>query len=224
MNIVCIIGSPHGVEGNTAALTESVLQGARSRGALCEVVSLAEKDVGPCCGCDICHRSGACPHGDDFEEIRKKIETADGVVLASPNYIFNVSAQMKAFMDRCCGVIHCMSFRGKYGLSVVTSGGGADEPLIDYMNQFMLATGIHPLGGVHAAMSTLEGGLFTDELKQQARELGAYLVQAWNRGEVNEETIVAMASFRERMRSLVTWHKDEWPYEYEYWQNNQEIQ
>ncbi len=33
-----------------------------------------------------------------------------------------------------------------------------------------------------------------------------------------------MVAFRERMRSLVTWRKDEWPYEYEYWQNNQEIQ
>lgn len=26
------------------------------------------------------------------------------LILASPNYIFNVGAQMKAFMDRCCGV------------------------------------------------------------------------------------------------------------------------
>ncbi|NIQ96459.1 MAG: flavodoxin family protein, partial [Desulfuromonadales bacterium] len=129
MNIVCVVGSPHGVEGNTARLMEHVLQGAKSRGALCEVISLAQKQVGFCCGCDTCHRSGRCPHGDDFEEIREKIEAADGVILASPNYIFSVSAQMKAFMDRCCGVVHCMSFRGKYGLAVVTSGGGGDEPI-----------------------------------------------------------------------------------------------
>lgn len=224
MNIVCILGSPHGEKGNTARLLEFVLQGARMRGALVEIVSLAQSRVGPCRGCDTCHRSGACPHGDDFEAIRAKIEKADGVILASPNYIFSVSAQMKAFIDRCCGVVHCMSFRGKYGLSVVTSGGGGDEPIVDYMNQFLLVTGVHPLGGVHAAMGELEGGAFPEELKQRARELGADLVRAWDKGEVQQETIAAMAAFRERMRSLVTWHKDEWPHEYEYWQKNQGLQ
>lgn len=224
MNIICIVGSPHGTGGNTARLMNFVLQGARSQGAFCEVISLADKEVRPCCGCDSCHRSGDCPLDDDFAEIRRKVEAADGVILASPNYIFSVTAQMKAFMDRCSGVIHCMSFRSKYGLSVVTSGGGEDAPIVDYMNQFLLMTGIHPVGAVHAAMSTLPEGEFPEELQKQARELGAHLVQAWESGAVSEETILAMASFRERMRSLVTWQKDAWPYEYDYWQRNHDLQ
>jgi multimeric flavodoxin WrbA len=78
----------------------------------------------PCLACDTCHRKGRCAQNDEFESIKGKILEADGLVLASPNYIFSVSAQLKAFMDRCCGVVHCMAFEGKYGVSVVTSGGG----------------------------------------------------------------------------------------------------
>ena len=41
-----------------------------------------------------------------------KIINLIGSPLGSPNYIFQVSAQMKAFMDRCCQAIHCLSFEG----------------------------------------------------------------------------------------------------------------
>ena len=224
MNIVCIIGSPNGREGNTARLTDLVLQGAKSQGALCEFVCLTPELVGPCLSCDSCHTSGDCSRRDGFEELREKIEAADGVILASPNYIFSVSAQMKAFMDRCSGVIHCMSFRGKYGLSVVTSGAGEDGPVIDYMNQFLLVTGVTPVGGVHAAMGTLPGGEFPEDLQQKARDLGAHLVKAWKSQEMDEDVLLAMTSFREKMRSLILCQKDHWPYEYAYWQRHHDLQ
>ena len=78
--------------------------------------------------------------GDDLAElkhvlIKAKIVGAEGLILASPNYINNVSAQMKGFMDRCCGVVHCLQFWGKYGVSVVTSGGDGDEQSTGQANQ-----------------------------------------------------------------------------------------
>jgi|MudIll2142460700_1097286.scaffolds.fasta_scaffold02854_7 hypothetical protein len=33
-----------------------------------------------------------------------------------------------SLMDRCCGLVHCMAFEGKYGASVVTSAGGDEAP------------------------------------------------------------------------------------------------
>ena len=105
-----------------------VLEGARQAGAEVELFSLTEKDVQPCRGCDACHVSGECIIDDDFAEIRGAFERADGLILASPNYIVSVSAQLKAVLDRCAPLVHLQALEGKYGAAVVTSGGpGSDE-------------------------------------------------------------------------------------------------
>ena len=101
MHIVSILASPHGLKGNTARLLSLVLEGAVAEGAKNETIALPGNTVLPCMACDTCHRKGRCPQNDEFESIRGKILESDGVVLASPNYIFSVSAQMKALMDRC---------------------------------------------------------------------------------------------------------------------------
>jgi multimeric flavodoxin WrbA len=145
------------------------------------------------------------------------IMKADALVLASPNYIWNVSAQMKAFMDRCCGVVHCMQFWGKYGASVVTSGGGGDESVTGYMNHFLLTTGILPVGAVSAAMSSMPAGGFTEEVMENARSLGEDLVSAWKSQEVDDETNRLRNDFRQRMLKLISYRKEEWPYEYGHW-------
>lgn len=124
MKIIGIVGSPRKIKGNTGRLMLEVLKAAEKEGATFETVDLPGGTVLPCKACDTCHQKGFCPQKDDFENIKAKIMESDGVVLASPNYIFSVSAQLKAFMDRCCGVIHRMAFEGKYGASVVTSGEG----------------------------------------------------------------------------------------------------
>lgn len=222
MNIVSILGSPHGLAGNTGRLLELVLAGVRAEGASTETICLGAGEVRPCVACDACHKTGRCPLPDVFEELRAKIAAADGVILASPNYIFSVSAQLKAFMDRCCGTIHCLGFEGKYGAAVVTSGGGGDEPIVDYIGKFQLATGTRPIGGVHATMAAQPEGAFTEGIEQQARQLGAELVRACRERRTDPDVERQMRDFRARMRELVVWRREEWPYEYNYWQNRHE--
>ncbi len=217
MNIISLLASPHGLKGNTAGLLRLVLQGAEAEGARTEVVILRGDTVLPCRGCNVCHKKGRCAQKDGFEPLKEKILAADGLVLASPNYIFNVSAQLKAFMDRCCGVVHCMSFWGKYGASVVTSGGGDEEPITEYMNHFLITTGAVPVGAARANMSTVPEGGFTDEVKESARALGKRLVEAWREAAVPAQVERRRSEFSGRMRALVAYRKEEWPYEYQYW-------
>lgn len=220
MKIISLLASPHGLKGNTAALLELVMEGARGAGAETETVVLPGGTVGPCKACDVCHKQGACPQKDDFESIKAKIYEADGLALASPNYIFHVSAQLKAFMDRCCGVIHCMSFRGKYGASVVTSGGGGEEPIADYMSRFLVTTGITPAGAVGATMGGIQGADFPDDIKNDAMNLGKKLVESCESKASFPEIEKAQAEFKERMQMLLQFRKEEWPYEYEYWREH----
>jgi multimeric flavodoxin WrbA len=219
MKIISLVGSPHKEKGNTAKLLRLVLDGAEGAGAQTETIFLPGGTVLPCRACDNCHKKGTCPQKDDFESIKQKIYESDALVLASPNYIFSVSAQMKAFMDRCCGVIHCMSFEGKYGASVVTSGGGDEKPIVDYMNHFLVTTGVTPVGSVWATMGASSGG-FTDEIKNEALELGKNLVRSRKSKSAFPEVEKFRNEFKQRMQLLMLYRKEEWPYEWEYWRTH----
>ncbi len=217
MKVIGLIGTPHGKKGNTGRLLDLVLAGIESRRGETETIALKGGNVLPCRGRDTCHKKGACPQKDDFEKIKAKIHDAVGVVLTSPNYIFNVSAQLKAFMDRCCGVIHCLGFEGKYGASVVTSGGGDEAPIAEYMNHFLMTTGIVPVGAVWATMGAFGDDAFPEEIVTNARRLGEKLVTAWENCEKPAGVEEKMRAFSDRMRLLIAYRKEEWPYEYVYW-------
>jgi multimeric flavodoxin WrbA len=217
LKIISLVGSPHGLRGNTAGLLRVVLKGAEALGAQNETIVLKGDSVRPCRGCDTCHKKGRCVQKDDFESIKQKIHAADGLILASPNYIFSVSAQLKAFMDRCCGVIHCLAFEGKYGAAVVTSGGGDEAPVAEYMNHFLMTTGIMPVGAVWATMGTLTGDDFPRDIRERALSLGERLVNAWKNKERPADTAKAMDAFHDRMKTLIQYRKEAWPYEYDYW-------
>lgn len=220
MNIIGIIGSPRGKKGNTGRLLAEVLEGARQAGANTDVIVLKPGTVRPCMGCDQCHVSGRCPQKDEFETIKARILAADGLVLASPNYIFNVSAQLKAFMDRCCGVLHCLGFEGKYGAAVVTSGGGDEKPIISYMNHFLITTGILPVGAMGVTMGNLENDEFTENIRKNAAALGRKLVRSWQDKKRSPAMERKMAAFKARMEGLIAWRKQDWPYEYDYWRKH----
>ena len=220
MKTLGIVGSPRGLKGNTGRLMMEVLKAAEAEGASVKAIALPGDTVLPCTACNTCHKKGYCPQKDDFENIREEIIGSDGVVIASPNYIFNVSAQLKAFMDRCCGVIHRMAFEGTYGASVVTSGGGDEEAVAEIINHFMITTGITPVGSVWATMGSLAGDAFPPKILEKAQALGRKLVHDWKHRVSTPEIEARKAQFMERMRQLMLYRKDEWPSEYEYWRKH----
>jgi len=218
MKIVSIIGSPHGMDGITGQLLGPLLDAARQAGAEVTAISLADLSVLPCTACDACHRAGTCSQTDDFEHVRRAIDEADGLVLASPNYIFNVTAQMKALLDRCCGPLHLQAFDGKYGAAVVTSGGPGSIEVEKYLLRFLRNLGMWTVGSVGA-----EGRQFADPsarapLMEAAGRLGTRLVDAIYRKTKFPDQESDRREFYDRMKMLITMRREEWPYEYEYWQ------
>ena len=100
--IVVLLGSPR-EHGNSAALAEQVAAGARDGGAEVESFYLHGMDIQPCDACDACRGSSAdeCILEDGMQEVYPRLREADALVIASPIYWFNMSAQIKLFMDRC---------------------------------------------------------------------------------------------------------------------------
>jgi multimeric flavodoxin WrbA len=100
--VVVVLGSPR-KDGNSAALAEQVVLGARARGADVETFHLHEMNISPCDACDACRADSAtdCVIDDQMRLLYPKLRSADALVIASPIYWFTMSAQTKLFMDRC---------------------------------------------------------------------------------------------------------------------------
>lgn len=100
MKIAAFLGSPR-KNGNTEILLGNVLDGARSNGAAIEMIRLTDYAVHPCVACGGCEQTGRCVLEDDMQVLYEKIDGADRLVIASPIYFYSVTAQTKAFLDRC---------------------------------------------------------------------------------------------------------------------------
>ncbi len=214
MKLVGILGSPHGMEGATGPLLRAVLD---ATGGEVELFCLRDLAVTPCMGCDVCHKVGRCAIRDDFHRVLEALVGADGFVLASPNYITSVSAQMKALFDRCCGPLHIQLLEGKYGAAVVTSGGDESPEVEAYMLRFVTTLGCTAVGSVGAAARELQEAEASAAVLERAAALGTRLAEAIRTGERFPEQEPARAAFRARMQQLVRFRQDEWPYEYRWW-------
>jgi multimeric flavodoxin WrbA len=100
--IIIVKGSPR-KSGNSAILAEQVAAGAQAAGAEVESFYLHGLDIQPCDACEACQGAADldCIIDDDMQTLYPKIRQADAIVYASPIYWFNLSAQMKLFIDRC---------------------------------------------------------------------------------------------------------------------------
>lgn len=102
MKIIGLNGSPR-KKGNTAQLMDEVLQHAESKGAQIKRYDLNQLEMKGCQGCFSCKapdKAGSCALKDDMSDILEEVLSADAVVLASPIYMWQVSAQAKIFTDR----------------------------------------------------------------------------------------------------------------------------
>jgi multimeric flavodoxin WrbA len=99
LKILAIVGSPR-LDGNTNYLVDQALAEAEKLGAETEKIVISQHKVNPCLGHDNCASRESCTQKDDAGWIIDKFYEADGVILATPVYYLNVTAQMKAFLDR----------------------------------------------------------------------------------------------------------------------------
>ena len=158
MKILAISGSPR-KDGNTVTLLNEVLAGAKQDGADVELFSVAGRNIQPCDGCWGCTKTGKCHIKDDMQTLRDQMLEADGIIFGTPIYFYDMTAQMKAVMDRTLG----LSLANKVGGVVAVCG---SLGLIDALKDFafyMMIRRMLPAGHVSAyAMSP-------DELKKMEK-------------------------------------------------------
>jgi multimeric flavodoxin WrbA len=100
MNVIGVVGSKR-KKGNTAILVEQALKPFREAGDSCEVIHLGSLSFDGCHGCEACAKTNRCVFKDDMQPLYEKIRAADAIILGSPTYFYNMTSDMKKFIDRC---------------------------------------------------------------------------------------------------------------------------
>lgn len=142
MKVIAFNGSAR-KEGNTSILLNLVLDELKAEGIETEMYSLAGKPIQGCIACYKCfeNKNKRCAVEKDIinECIQKMIE-ADGILLGSPTYFADVSAGMKAIIERCGMVSRANGdlYKRKVGASVVAARRAGATNAFSSMNLFFL--------------------------------------------------------------------------------------
>jgi multimeric flavodoxin WrbA len=99
MKILAISCSPR-KNGNTIAILEEVLRGAKDEKAEVELYSVSGKIIQPCDGCRACGPTARCHIKDDMQELYEKIIEVDGIIFGTPIYFWGMTGQAKTILDR----------------------------------------------------------------------------------------------------------------------------
>jgi len=93
-------GSPR-KGGNSDILLKHIIKGASSEGVATKEIQLRDYQFKTCIGCEQCRKNKHCTGlQDGMQLIYPEVSEAGGLVLVSPIYNYNVTALMKAFIDR----------------------------------------------------------------------------------------------------------------------------
>jgi multimeric flavodoxin WrbA len=221
MKILGINASPKGEKSQTRRLVMGVLEGARQSGADVTFIDICSLDIHYCTACGTCYAKGECIHDDDFPMLLEKMLDADGIVLGSPNYIQQVTAQLKTMLDRMADNVHCQSFSGKYGCAVCTAGGSHADEVADYMNGALLQYGATTVGKVAVLVGADPNAIVVGE--KQAKGLGRKLADAIKTKWADPAQEKIHQERKEYFKRLIMFNKDLWKHEYDYWKGLGEL-
>ena len=169
MKVLAINGSAR-KDGNTAILIGTVFEELNNAGIETEMIQLTSNIIEPCKACWACGGQKNCVHRKDmFREVFDKMMNADGIILGSPVYCANISANMQAFLERAAVV--CVMNRGKLnnkykvGASVAAVRRGGALQAIDAMNHFFLNQEMIVVGSTYWNMvyGQMPGDVLKDE-------------------------------------------------------------
>lgn len=146
MKVIAFNGSAR-KEGNTSILLNHVFDELKAEGIETELYSLAGKPIQGCVACYKCfeNKNKRCAVDKDIvnECIQKMVE-ADGIILGSPTYFADVSAGMKALIERCgmVGRANENLYSRKAGAAVVAVRRAGGIHVFNSLNYFFTISGM----------------------------------------------------------------------------------
>ena len=139
--VLLINGSPHAA-GCTALALEEMIRVFHEEGVETELIQVGNKAVRGCTACGFCWQADHCVFDDDpVNEVAKKFEAADGLVIGSPVYYSSPNGTLIAFLDRLFQSVR-FSKQMKVGAAVVSCRRGGNTASFDVLNKYFTISGM----------------------------------------------------------------------------------
>jgi len=140
MKVLMLNGSPK-AKGNTALALDEMAKVFAAEGIETEIVQVGHKAVRGCVACNTCGEIGRCVFDDIVNELALKLESADGLVVASPVYYASANATLIAVLDR---LFYSTGFDKsmKVGASVAIARRGGCSSTFDMLNKYFTISGM----------------------------------------------------------------------------------
>lgn len=134
MKVILINGSPH-ADGSTNRALVEVARELNKEGIETEIVQVGHLAIRGCIACGSCYQTGKCVFEDVVNEVAKKFEKADGLVVGSPVYYASPNGTLISFLDRLFYSTHFNKMM-KVGASVVSCRRGGNTASFDVLNKY----------------------------------------------------------------------------------------
>ena len=144
MKVVAFNGSGR-KDGNTAILLNLVLDELKNEGIQTELIQLAGETLSGCIACYRCreNKDQKCAFVKDwFNEYFARLQDAEGILLGSPTYVSDMTANMKALIERSAIVSRNNGnlLKRKVGAAVIAVRRAGATHVLSSINYFFLIT------------------------------------------------------------------------------------
>ncbi|MBQ8292754.1 MAG: flavodoxin family protein [Bacilli bacterium] len=140
MKVLMINGSPR-VNGATSKALQEMEKIFVEQNIEVETVVVGNQAIRGCTACYSCFKNGKCVFDDIVNELAKKFEEADGLVIASPVYYASANATIIAVLDR---LFYSTRFSKtmKVGAAIATARRGGITATFDQLNKYFSISGM----------------------------------------------------------------------------------
>ncbi len=140
MKVLLINGSPR-ANGNTSIVLKEMENVFKKYDVIAETIQVGQLAIRGCLSCNYCYSHQKCVIDDIINELAKKFEECDALVIASPVYYASANGTLVSLLDR---LFYSTSFdkRMKVGASVAVARRGGCSSTFDELNKYFTISGM----------------------------------------------------------------------------------
>ena len=134
MRVLIINGSPH-IKGNSTLLVNEMTKIFEKEGVEVDYYQIGNKVIRGCMACGYCHEHGECVFKDDINDLAKRFEVANGLIVLSPVYYGSANGSVISLLDRLFYSSH-FDKRFKVGAAFAIARRAGTTATFDELNKY----------------------------------------------------------------------------------------